>query len=149
MAGKRPATGRRLPLVFGSKKIKRGGKDVTIQLIAKIPESTIKALDIKLKPATEAKTVPKLVKDKKGRLYLPRSGGTGSGKRSMQCSADGVAWYSVVIPTNCSYGLAKTVLAKNSKAIVFKTPAGSAQILGDSKKLKAKPAAKKSPAAKK
>jgi hypothetical protein len=144
----RPATGRRIPIVFGSKKTKVGGKSVTKQLIAKIPESTIKALAIKLKPAAQAATNAKLIKAKNGNLYLPRNGGTGSGKRSMLCSADGLAWYSVVIPTGCSYSLAKTVLAKNSKAVAFKTPAGGVQIVGDPKKVKSKPVAK-SPTAKK
>ena len=135
----RPATGRRVSLVFGSKKVKKNGKDTTIQLIAKVAESTIKALDIKLKPATAAAKDAKLVKAKNGNLYLPRTGGTGSGRRSMLCSVDGVVWYSVVVPNRCSYSLAKTVLAKNSKAIAFKTVAGGTQIVGDSKKLKAKP----------
>jgi hypothetical protein len=144
----RPATGRRIPTVFGSKKTKVGGKSVTKQLIAKIPESTIKALAIKLKPATAAAKDAKLIKSKSGALYLPRNGGTGSGKRSMLCSPDGLAWYSVVIPTGCSYSLAKTVLAKNSKAVAFKTPAGGVQIVGDGKKVKSKPATK-SPTAKK
>lgn len=144
----RPATGRRLPLVFGSKKVKKDGKDVTVQLIGKVPESTIKALDIKFKKATEAAKAAKLVKSKSGALYLPRSGGTGSGRRSLQCSADGIAFYSVVVPNNCSYSLAITALAKNSKAIAFKTPAGGVRIVGDATKLAAKPkaTAKKTPA---
>lgn len=146
----RPATGRRVPLVFGSKKIKRGGKDVSVNLVSKIPESTIKALDIKLKPASAAGKDAKLIKSKgtKPKLYLPRSGGTGSGRRSMLCSADGINFYSIIVPNNCSYSLAKVTLAKNSKAVVFKTPAGGAQIVGDASKLKAKPATKKKPAAK-
>jgi hypothetical protein len=135
----RPATGRRISLVFGSKKIKKAGKDITVQLIGKISESTIKALDIKLKPATEAAKAAKLVKSKNGSLYLPRNGGTGSGRRSMLCSADGLAWYSIVVPNRCSYSLAKTVLAKNSKAVAFKTVAGGTQIVGDGKKIKSKP----------
>lgn len=141
----RPATGRRTPLVFGSKKLKRGGKTVTVELVGKIPESTIKALSIKLKPPKGSGTAAKLVKSKSGALYLPRTGGTGSGRRSMLCSVDGLAWYSVIVPANCSYSLAKTVLAKNSKAIAFKTVAGNVQIVGDAKKIKPKPktAAKK------
>lgn len=135
----RPATGRRVPLVFGSKKTKKAGKDVTVQLVAKVPESTIKALDIKLKPATANAKNAQLVKAKNGSLYLPRTTGTGSGRRSLSCSADGIAWYSVVIPNGCSYSLAKTVLAKQSKAVAFKTPAGGVQIVGDSSKVKSKP----------
>lgn len=143
-----PATGRRVALTFGTKKIKRKGKDVTISLVSKISQSTITALAIKLKPAIEKPQEAKLVKDKKGRLYLPSSGGTNSARRSMLISADGIKFYNVIIPTNCSYGLAKTVLAKNSKAIVFKTPAGRTQLLGDGKKLKPKPKPTGKPAAK-
>ncbi|NMF60170.1 hypothetical protein [Pseudanabaena yagii] len=144
----RPATGRRVPLVFGSKKTKKSGKEVTVQLIGKVPESTIKALDIKLKPATAAAKDAKLIKAKNGALYLPRSGGTASGRRSMLCSADGISWYSVVVPNGCSYSLAKTVLAKNSKAVAFKTVAGGTQIVGDASKVKAKPkSSAKKPAA--
>jgi hypothetical protein len=151
-AKRRPATGRRVSLSFGVKKPAKGAKDKTTkELVAKIPESTIKALDIKLKPPKGSGTGAKLLKAKNGNLYLPRTGGTGSGRRSLLCSTDGLAWYSVVVPTGCSYSLAMTVLAKNSKAIAFKTAAGSVQIIGDGKKVKAKPTAKagaKKPAAK-
>lgn len=48
-AKRRPATGRRVSLSFGVKKAAKGAKGKTTkELVAKIPESTIKALESQL-----------------------------------------------------------------------------------------------------
>ena len=131
-------SGRKVPILFGAKKVKKNGKSVQVQLVSRVHESTIKALDIKLKQVADDKsaTQAKLVKDKKGRFYLPRTGGTASGRRTLQCSIDGVEFFTEIVPTNCSYGQAKVALKNNSKAVVFKTPSGGKQVLG---KVKAAP----------
>jgi len=141
----RPATGQRLPVVWAVKKVKRGGKTVTITCISPIAQSTIEALKITLKPALTKGVTPKLKVAKNKSKYLPSTTGTKSGKRYLMCSIDDLSFYSVIIPTAMPYGEAAVILRAQSKAVVFKTPAGTKVILGDFPKKPVKKATKKTP----
>lgn len=142
------ASGARVSLIFGTGSKKVGGKKTNVDLIAKVSESTIKALDIKFKKA--GATIPKLVTDKKKRKRLPTVNGTKSGKRKLLASEDGITFYSIIVPTGMGYGSAAVEIAKNSKAKVFKTPSGTNLVQGEVKASTAKkPATTKKPAAKK
>jgi hypothetical protein len=142
MAGNAPTTkgkgkgasGPRVTLVFGTAQKKVNGKNTTVQLNAKVSQSTIDALEIKFKKASEG-AAPKIVPDKKKRKRISRtsSSGTKSAKRAMRCSADGVKFYSVIVPTGMGYGQAMVNLTAQSKARVFITPAGTKIQTGDIK----------------
>lgn len=137
------ASGRRVPLFFGTKKIKRKGKEVTVNLIASVQESVITALSIKLKPASEQVKTDSLVEDSKKRKRLPSIGGTKSATRAIRASADGVTYYSIPIPQNMSFGAAEVEIKKQSKAIAFITPKGTKSVLGKLPASKAKSTTKK------
>ncbi|TYQ29427.1 hypothetical protein PseudUWO311_00585 [Pseudanabaena sp. UWO311] len=130
--GKSAGGGKKVSIVFAS--IKPKNAKSSIDLVAKVSESTITALDIKLKKAAASKA-PSLVDNKsKTAKYLPRKNGTKSARRKLRCSADGVQFYSVIVPSGCSYSKAIEALTKNSKAKVFITPAGTKYETGDTSK---------------
>jgi flagellar capping protein FliD len=133
--GKGGASGARVSLVFGTAQKPVKGKKTTVQLVAKVSQSTIDALSIKFKKAASGQA-PKIVPDKakRKRLSSTSTAGTKSAKRSLRCSVDGVKFHSVIVPTGMGYGQAIVNLTAQSKARVFKTPAGTVTITGDIKK---------------
>lgn len=143
------ASGARVSLIFGKGDKTVGGKKTKVDLIAKVSQSTITALGIKFKKAGSAK--PKIIigKGKAKARRLPTVTGTKSGKRKLLCSIDGAKFYSVIVPTGMPYGVAAEAIAKESKAIAFKTPSGTTFLQGEIKaKASAKPKAKAKPRAK-
>lgn len=128
------ASGPRVTLVFGTAQKTVSGKKATVQLNAKVSQSTIDALAIKFKKASEG-AAPKIVQDKKKRKRISRtsSSGTKSAKRALRCSKDGVKFYSVIIPTGMGYGQAMVNLTAQSEARVFISPAGTKIVTGDIK----------------
>lgn len=140
------ASGPRVPLVFGTGNKVVNKKKTTIPLVAKIPQSTITALDIKFKKAVEKGAAPKIIVDKakRKRLSLPSSG-TGSGRRFLRCSIDDIKFYNIIIPTGMGYGQAIVNLTAQSKARVFYTPSGERRVTGEIKGGKKTPKANKTP----
>lgn len=136
------ASGPRTPFKWGTVKKKVAGKSVSVDAISSIQKSVVDVLGIKLKPPVNKKIAVK--KDKKGRLYLPKSSGTKSTKRYLMASADdGATFHSVPIPSGLGYGQAKTILQKNSKVTFAKTPQeATPQALSDKPKAVAKTASK-------
>jgi hypothetical protein len=122
MPEKNVAKGARLYVSFGAIKQGKGTKRKQSEAIARVQESVVKALGLKVsKPRSQSL---QLVKDKKGRFYLPRREGTKSATRAIKCTTGDGKWHSVPIPDGISYSRAFLFLTKNSKVVAIHTPAG-------------------------
>jgi hypothetical protein len=120
---KNKAQGVRRFVSFGAIKVKRGGKVVSIEAIARVQDSVVKLLGLKIS-TPKAQTL-KLKKNKAGAFYLPKREGTKSATRSLRCTTGDGSWHSMPIPSGVSYSRAFLFLIKASSIVAVQTPAGA------------------------
>lgn len=134
MAKKGTPVGPRITVEWGTIKVKRGGKNVSVRLSSQVVKTTATLFGLKESKGTTVGAATKSITTKKGKRLILSGGVAKVGTKKLFASVDGKVFHQMPIPVGLSLAKAFAVLKQGKKASEIKFQGGVSRIIGKASK---------------